>query len=318
MSEPQTAEDYEKLLSQFDSDGASDPAEEAATEAQASSTESDAADEAQAAAEPEKPRSYVLEDPSIPEEWRGKTQSELWEDRLKYTHQAHRAGQEKNELERRLIAAEAALRVREQLQQQQPVEPQRPRSIAEKVGVDFDRDFIQDPSRTLEKTLDYYGNEIKQEVTQQVSQEVQSLKQELVGLRQQQLIREGERVWKEGRPESVPLEKWKAATADMANFIERSGLNAFDPQSWTTAWTEKQRQYREVFGDVSPAPTTPPPAVPNPPGSSSRTASIPSAAPKRQLPPKLKAEAEQMAREFGIPFEQLEAEMLNDPKFARR
>lgn len=319
-TEPQTAEDYEKLLASFDSDGASDPAEETAPEAETSAAEPDAANTTETAAEPESPKSYVLDDPSLPEEWRGKSQKELLEDRLKYTHQAHRAGQEKNELERRLIAAEAALRVREQLQQQQTqATPQKPKTIAERAGVDFERNFIQDPSGTLEKTLDVYGNEIKQEVTEKLSSKISELEQQLLERERREFIREGERVWAQGRPETVPLEKWKAATKNMAAYIERSGLDGFNPASWSTAWEETAREAREVYGvPVATAPATPPPAVPNPPGSSSKTAAIPSASPARQLSPKLKAEAEQLAREFGIPYDKLEAEMLNDPKYARR
>lgn len=254
------------------------------------------------------------DDPNIPESLRGKPLSALLEDRIAYVHQAHRAGQEKNEAMAKAAAYEAALQVAKTYRPAEPpAAPQPRKTVLDSAGVDPDTDLIQRPREFFDRYGNALGSEIKQELDGRLQQVVQPLQEQVQRLQSENLRVHAERLFetarqiankREGRGEYSP-EEWQEKAPDLAAYMMRNGLNPNDPQNFVAAaeyyegrWT---RQAQAAASAPAPAP------VPNPPGGASRPAALGTGqAPKSVLNSQERKWLSELSSDFGLPMEKME------------
>jgi pyruvate/2-oxoglutarate dehydrogenase complex dihydrolipoamide acyltransferase (E2) component len=321
MTDRNTSEELAALESQIEAFGAGDDDLDLSPEQSETAVE---------AAAPETPQSQaqiatldaILDDPTLPENWRGKKLRELYEDRLNMTHQAHRAGQEKNELMARVQVAETALEMLRQQQmahaQQQPAQPKP--SVFERAGVNADTDIVMRPGEFVTKTLNVFGNDIKEEVTGQVQQVVAPLQAELQSLRSAQYRQMGEQLFSKGfelanarsNGRKYQRETWDKLAQPLVTYMTAQQLDPRDPSNFVRA----AEYFESLF--PAPAPQAPPAAQPqiaNPPVGGSKPASVGNASQSKPSISKVAhEEARRIAKEMGVSEDVLIAQLAANPQ----
>lgn len=266
------------------------------------------------------------DDPALPKTYRGqKTVGDLWQERTELTQQQHRSNQILNEQTQRLNHLQSTLEVLQkrwnEMQVPQPKAPEPRRSITEELGLNVERELVNDAGGVLNRISDATRERTAQELREEFEGKISDLTSRLQTMdakeKTKAMYNASEAAFGNlvSRGAQVDPQFWASRrTALMATIYENAeSMDAFyDPRWWVGA-------FEHIYGAPQPPPqaetgeASTPEQIKTPQSATSNAKPAGGrAVTRKRLPDNLRKENAEIAALFGLDADQLEEEIVKE------